>query len=164
MFSIDFSRCELQDLLAFVLLCMKLPEENVIRVESIWSDSYHKIFVVHSQNFTKIFIGKIIYEYLSYQRAWKTEIFESLELSCSSWASFKLKTNLTTVTVFLYKVSFMKMFTFFFFFTVGALCLIPTKCKGFFKESLTPKEGQHLLRPFSYYVLYCHTCPISRRG
>ncbi len=38
---------------------------------------------------------------------------------------------------------------FFFFFTVGALCLIPTKCKGFFKESLTPKEGQHLLRPFS---------------
>ncbi len=51
---------------------------------------------------------------------------------------------------------------FFFFFTVGALCLIPTKCKGFFKESLTPKEGQHLLRPFSYYLLYCHTCPISR--
>ncbi len=51
---------------------------------------------------------------------------------------------------------------FFFFFTVGALRLIPTKCKGFFKESLTPKEGQHLLRPFSYYLLYCHTCPISR--
>ncbi len=46
----------------------------------------------------------------------------------------------------------------FFFFTVGALCLIPTKCKGFFKESLTPKEGQHLRRPFSYYLLYCHTC------
>ncbi len=51
---------------------------------------------------------------------------------------------------------------FFFFFTVGALCLIPTKCKGFFKESLTPKEGQHLLWPFSYHLLYCHTCPISR--
>ncbi len=50
----------------------------------------------------------------------------------------------------------------FFFFTVGALCLIPTKCKGFFKESLTPKEGQHLLRPFSYRLLYCHTWPISQ--
>ncbi len=67
-----------------------------------------RFFVVHSQNFTKIFIGKIIHEHLSYQRARKTEIFESFELSCSSWASFKLKTNLTTVTVFLYKVSFMK--------------------------------------------------------
>ncbi len=115
MFSIDFSLCELQDLLAFVLLCMKLPEENVIRVESIWSDSYHKIFVVHSQNFTRIFIGKIIHEHLSYQRARKTEIFESLELSCSLWAWFKLKTNLTTVTlaVFLYKASSMKKFYFF---------------------------------------------------
>ncbi len=57
-----------------------------------------RFFVVHSQNFTRIFIGKIIHEHLSYQRARKTEIFESLELSCSSWAWFKLKTNLTTVT------------------------------------------------------------------
>ncbi len=65
--------------------------------------------------FYENFIGKIIHEHLSYQRVRKTEIFESLELSCSSWAWFKLKTNLTTVTlaVFLYKVSFMKIFTFF---------------------------------------------------
>ncbi len=51
--------------------------------------------------------------------------------------------------------------TLFFFFPVGELCLIPTKRKGFFKESLSPKEGQHLLRPFAYYLLYSHTCTLS---
>ncbi len=32
------------------------------------------------------------------------------------------------------------------FFTVGSPCLFPTRSKGFFKESLTSKEVQHLLR------------------